>query len=156
MASLVRLAFAGRALRDQERRRRRRSGGRTAADQAVGYLRPADRRVPSRISAPGRLVGQCPRLLKAGIAQGVIEAFGDGGMAFPDQVRVDGGDDQTGGPFGQLLKEGTGNARLAGQQDPVPAQVGDLGSDRLGGGAQEALAPLPDSLVELGDVQASG
>ena len=53
-------------------------------------------------------------------------------------------------------KEGTGNARLAGQQDPVPAQVGDLGSDRLGGGAQEALAPLPDSLVELGDMQASG
>ncbi len=32
------------------------------------------------------------------------------------------------------------------QQDLVPAQIGDLGAYRLGGGAQETLAPFPHSL----------
>ena len=73
--------------------------------QAVRYLRPADRGVTPCESAPDRLAGQCPRLLKGGVAQGFVQAFGDRGMVFPDQVRVDGGDDLTGGRFGQLLKE---------------------------------------------------
>jgi hypothetical protein len=77
-------------------------------------------------------------------------------MVFPDQVRVNGGDDPAGGQLGQLLQEWTGHAGLAGQQDPLPAQPGDLGSDRLGGGAQEALPPFPDPLAELGDVPAIG
>ena len=70
------------------------------AQQAAGYLRPADRRVTAREGAPDRLVGQCPRLLKAGVAQSVVQALGNGGMVFPDQVRVNGGDDPAGGRFG--------------------------------------------------------
>jgi hypothetical protein len=64
-------------------------------------------------------------------------------MVFSDQVRVNGGNDPTGGRLGQLLQKWTGNAGLADEQDPAPAQVGDLGCDRLGGGAQEALPSFP-------------
>jgi hypothetical protein len=62
----------------------------------------------------------------------------------------------TGGHLEQVLKEWTGHAGLADQQDPLPAQAGDLGSDCLRGGTQKALAPFPHPLAELGDVPAIG